>query len=137
HVNVGGGPVAGPGKEAASGMSFRLTSEERTRLADDGFVVRRGVFSASECGQIAADCEALVTELEALQRRPKHVVGAYMFEMQRELNTVVKWEPLAPDLVQGVELFAHLSPALKAWALDARLTEPAKDLVGQADVNRF
>jgi hypothetical protein len=118
-------------------MSFRLTSEERAALAEDGFVVRRGVFGAGECRRIATDCEALVAELEALQRRPKHQVGAYMFEMQRELNTVVKWEPFAPDLLQGVELFSHLSPELKAWALDPRLVDPARDLVGQSEVIPF
>jgi hypothetical protein len=137
HVNVQRPRVAGSAREAAKAMSFRLTTQERTTLGDDGFVVRRGVFGAAECVRIAADCEALVAQLEALQRRPKHKVGAYMFEMQRELNTVVKWEPFAPELLQGVELFSHLSPALKAWALDERLVGPARDLVGQAAVIPF
>src|SRR5260221_2794547 len=126
-----------PSQGATMGVSLRLTSGERAALARDGLLVRRGVFEAAECRQIAGDCEALVAELTALNRRPKHKVGAYMFEMQRELNTVVKWEPFAHDLLQGVELFAHLSPALKAWAVDDRLIDPDKDLVGQADVIPF
>jgi len=118
-------------------MSFRFTAEERETLADVGFVLRKSVFEAAECRRIAADCEALVAELTALHRRPKHAVGSYMFEMQRELGTVVKWEPFHPDLLQGVELFSHLSPALKAWSLDPRLTGPAKDLIGEAEVIPF
>jgi len=118
-------------------MSLRFTAAERWSLAEDGFLVRRGVFGEADCRRIAADCEALVAELEGLNRRPKHQVGAYMFEMQRDLNTVVKWEPFAPDLLQGVELFSHLSPALRAWSLDERLTEPAKDLIGEERVIPF
>jgi hypothetical protein len=118
-------------------MNYRFSADERAALASDGYVVRRAVFSADETARLAADCEALVDYLETLQRRPKHRVGAYMFEMQRDLNTVVKWEPFAPDLLQGVELFSHLSPELKAWSLDARLTDPAKDLVGEDDVIPF
>jgi ectoine hydroxylase-related dioxygenase (phytanoyl-CoA dioxygenase family) len=118
-------------------MSLRLTGEERTALTKEGYLVRRSVFSAADCARLAGDCEDLVAELQALQRNPKHRVGAYMFEMQRDLNTVVKWEPFAPELLQGVELFCHLSPALKAWQLDERLIEPAKDLVGRHDVIPF
>jgi hypothetical protein len=118
-------------------MSYRFSPDERARLDADGYVVRAGVFDTGDCARLAADCEALVAELTALNRKPKHKVGSYMFEMQRDLGTVVKWEPFAPDLLQGVELFSHLSPALKAWSLDARLIDPAKDMVGQNDVIPF
>jgi ectoine hydroxylase-related dioxygenase (phytanoyl-CoA dioxygenase family) len=118
-------------------MSHRFTPEERAQLAEDGYVVRRHVFDARDCGRLAADCEALIDELQAARQGPKHVVGSYMFEMRRELSTVVKWEPFAPELVQGVEFFLHLSPSLARWAADPRLTDPAKDLVGEAEVIPF
>jgi phytanoyl-CoA hydroxylase len=34
--------------------------------------------------------------------------------------------------VHGIEPFAHLSPALHAWALDPRCIEPMQDLIGDA-----
>jgi hypothetical protein len=117
--------------------SFEMDDAERRRLDVDGYVVRQGVFSPAECAAIAADCEALIADLESAARHTKHVVGSYMFEIAREARTVVKWEPGAPEVVQGVEPFAHISPALQAWGLDARLTGPCKAIVGQDDIGLF
>jgi len=117
--------------------SFEMDDTELRRLEADGYVVREEVFSASECAAIAADCERLIADLEAAVRRKKHVVGSYMFEIQRQAATVVKWEPGAPDVVQGVEPFAHISPALKAWGLDPRLVDPCKPIVGAEELGLF
>jgi hypothetical protein len=117
--------------------TFALGAGELARLDADGYVVREGVFDAAECAAIASDCEALVALLEGAARRKKHVVGSYMFEIQREAATVVKWEPGAPDVVQGVEPFAHISPALKAWGLDRRLVDPCKAIVGADELMLF
>jgi hypothetical protein len=117
--------------------SLRLTADERARLAADGFVLRRGVFTAAECRAMATDVETLVTDMLRARRNEKHVFGSYMFELQRELASVVKWEPAAPDVVQGVEPFAHISPSLDAWARDPRLMEPSKDVVGTDAIGLF
>jgi hypothetical protein len=119
------------------GRSFRFDARERVALEENGFVVRDQVFDRGECRAIAADCEALVELVTAEQRRTKHVVGSYMFELQRKLGTVIKWEPDAPELVQGLEPFAHLSTSLNDWGMDARLLEPAKDVVGEEDLVLF
>src|SRR5579872_6102555 len=121
----------------AQKTAFDMSPDERRRLDADGYVVREGVFSPAECAAIAAECEALVTRLEGVERRKKHVVGSYMFEMQRAAATVVKWEPDAPEVVQGVEPFAHLSEPLRDWGLDARLVDPCKAIVGQDDLALF
>ena len=121
----------------AEKTSFALTAAERHQLDADGYVVRERVFDADEVAAIAAECEALVERLEALARRTKHTVGSYMFEIQREAATVVKWEPFAPEVVQGVEPFAHLSEPLKACGLDPRLVDPCKAIVGQDDIALF
>ncbi len=110
---------------------------ERRRLDTDGYVVREGVFDADELAAIAEACERLVTDLEAARRHTKRVVGSYMFELQREIGTAVKWEPDAPEVVQGVEPFAHISPALKDWGLDARLVDPCKAIVGEDEIDLF
>ncbi|MFI4975388.1 MAG: phytanoyl-CoA dioxygenase family protein [Caulobacterales bacterium] len=117
--------------------SHRLSAEERENLARDGYVLREAVFSPAECAAIAKDCEDLVAMLEEAKHNKKHVVGSYMFEIQRELGTVTKWEPDAPDVVQGVEPFAHISPPLKDWGLDPRLVDPCKDVVGEDEVILF
>jgi hypothetical protein len=121
----------------AKTTSFDMDDRELRRLDVDGYVVREQVFSSAECAKIAADCEQLIADLEAAVRRKKHVVGSYMFEIQREAATVVKWEPGAPDVVQGVEPFAHISPALKAWGLDRRLVDPCKAIVGEDELGLF
>jgi hypothetical protein len=117
--------------------SLRLDAAEREGLVRDGYVVRRKVFNEGDCARIAADCEDLVQRLTAAQHGPKRVVGSYMFEMRRDLETMVKWEPDFPELLQGVEFFAHLSEPLRRWGLDPRMVEPARDLVGQDDVVPF
>jgi len=122
---------------AAKPAAHEMTADERARLDADGYVVRERVFTPAECAAIARDCEQLVADLEAARRHTKHRVGSYMFEIAREAETVVKWEPFAPEVVQGVEPFAHLSPALKGWGLDARLTGPARAVVGQDDIELF
>ncbi len=116
---------------------FRLDADERVALNRDGFVLRRNVFNAREQKEIVTACEELVDTLVAAKRRKKHVAGSYMFEFQREFETAVKWEPGAPDVVQGLEPFAHLSEPLRRWGLDPRLVDPCKDIVGESEIALF
>jgi hypothetical protein len=117
--------------------SHGLDALERARLEADGFVVRSAVFDRDERERIARACEGLVADLQAAKREPRHNAGSYLFEFQRELVTLVKWEPAAPDTVQGVEPFAHLNPILRDWAEDPRLVEPCRDIVGAPEVALF
>ena len=110
---------------------FCLDMRERAELGERGYVVRRDVFDAAELRAIRTACEALVARLEAEQRHTKHRLGSYMFELQRRLDTIIKWEPEHPELVQGIEPFAHLSGELHRWGLDPRLVDPCKDLVAE------
>ena len=117
--------------------AFRLDASEREQLYRQGYVVREGVFDAAECAVIAQDCEDLITQLQNAKRADKQVVGSYMFELQREAGVVVKWEPSAPDIVMGIEPFAHICKPLENWGLDARLVDPCKDIVGEDEVILF
>lgn len=116
---------------------FRLSAAELNRLNEDGYLVREGVFTRGECAAMAGDVETLERDLLAAKRRTKITVGSYMFELQRELGSIVKWEPEFPDVVQGIEPFAHISKPLDGWARDARLWNPAKDVIGQGDISLF
>jgi len=116
---------------------FRMSRQELKMLNEDGFVVRENVFSAGECRRMAADVEQLERDCLAAKRNSKVVYGSYMFEIQRELQLAVKWEPDNPDVVQGIEPFAHISKPLRDWAYDLRLWNPSKDVVGQDELGLF
>jgi hypothetical protein len=116
---------------------FRLSAAEKAKLDKDGFVVRERTFNARECERIAEDCEELGRTLLAARRDTKHVVGSYMFERNENFGLNIKWEPDAPDLLMGVEPFAHFSKALNDWGHDPRLLDPCKDLIGQDDIVLF
>jgi ectoine hydroxylase-related dioxygenase (phytanoyl-CoA dioxygenase family) len=117
--------------------SARFDENERRALEKEGFVVRRSVFDARELREIADACEALMERILAERRRTKHPAGAYVFELSRSIGTIVKWEKDDPELVHGIEPFAHLSEELYAWAHDPRLVEPCRDIVGRDDLGLF
>ena len=117
--------------------AWRLDAREREQLTEHGFVVRREVFDGGEVGAIGDACDALVERLLEEKRNAKVAVGSYTFEIQRRLATIVKWEQENPDLLLGIEPFAHLSDTLQTWARDARLLDPARDVIGSDDVDLF
>lgn len=131
------GDICGFSKMLDARPAFGLDEQELALLDRDGFLVRHGVFSPAECAAIAADGEDLVRQLEAAKRDRKVAVGSYMFEALSELGTMVKWEPDAPDVVQGVEPFAHISAPLRDWGYDPRLVDPCKTVVGADDIVLF
>jgi Phytanoyl-CoA dioxygenase (PhyH) len=114
--------------------TFSLDAAERARLTADGFVLRERVFSGDECAAILRDCETLLREVEAAKHGDKVTVGSYMFEMLSDAGVLIKWEPDAPNVIQGIEPFAHISGPLRDWGLDPRLIEPCKALVGDDDL---
>jgi hypothetical protein len=118
--------------------SQRLDPGERAQLAERGYVVRERAFDELELARMRADCEAMVKRVtDASVGRRKVSVGSYMFQLERGLVTMVKWEPAFPDVVQGVEPFAHFDAQLCAWAEDPRFVEPMKDVVGAEELNLF
>ncbi len=122
----------------ASQTQHRLSQAEREQLATAGYVVRESVFDAGELDRIRTSCEAMVQRLvETAGRMPRIPAGSYLFQGNRELCAIVKWEPDHPDVVQGVEPFAHFDPDLRAWGEDPRFTDPMKDLLGVDEVELF
>lgn len=117
--------------------TYLMSAAERESYARDGFLVRERVFDAVECAAIAQDCEDLIDLLQSGKRNEKVNLGSYMFEVEKEHGTVVKWEPFAPEVVQGVEPFAHISKPLNDWGLTPRLVDPCKEIVGADDLCLF
>lgn len=116
-----------------------LDAPERDQLAKRGYVVRERAFAAAELDAIRARCEDLVERVSDASglAGPKVAAGSYLFQANRALCTIVKWEPDRPDAVQGVEPFAHFDAALRRWALDPRFTAPIRDLLAAPDVSLF
>ena len=118
--------------------SLRLSGREKEQLETLGYVVRERVFGPAELERLAADCEAMCQRvIDASAGRRKVAVGSYMFQLEKGLVTMAKWEPAFPDVLQGVEPFAHFDPALRAWAMDPRFVEPMKDVVGAEAIELF
>lgn len=116
--------------------SFMLDIHERGQLARDGFIVRERAFSAAECQVIAADCERLLGNLVAA-KRGETGPDPDVTEALRDAAVFVKWERDAPDVVQGIEPFAHLSKPLHDWGMDRRLVDPARAVVGADELVLF
>ena len=118
--------------------SHPLSVEEARGLERDGYVVRERVIAGDELARLRRSCEALVTRLVARNlATPRIPAGSYLFQADPELATILKWEPEHPDVVQGVEPFAHFDAELRDWGLDARFVDPIRELLGVPDVELF
>ena len=115
----------------------RLNDQESKHLAEQGYVVREAVFSPAEVAAIAESCEAVLIRAANGPATRKIPMGNYLFEINPELVTVVKWEPEYPDQLQGLEPFAHFDTSLKSWGNDARFVDPMRDLLDTAEPSLF
>ena len=116
---------------------LRFDGLEREHLADRGYVLREAVFSATETRSIADACEAVLARAANGPPTRKIPMGNYLFEINPELVTVVKWEPEHPGRLQGLEPFAHFDAQLKRWGNDARFVDPMRDLLDTAEPALF
>src|SRR5262245_7655291 len=115
-----------------------LSADEARRLEHDGYLVRESVLAGDELERLRKSCEALVARLVARRLdTPRIPAGSYLFQADPELATVVKWEPDHPEVVMGVEPFAHFDAELRAWGEDPRFVDPIRELLGCAEVELF
>jgi hypothetical protein len=118
--------------------SHRLEPEERRRLASEGLVVRERALDGDDLEDVRKACERMVERVAASDPgTPKIPVGSYCFQANVELCTIVKWEPEHPEVVQGIEPFAHFDAALRAWGYDPRFVDPMRDLLGFEELELF
>ncbi len=113
-----------------------LSAGEREAYRDLGYLVRESVFDALEIAAITAECEALVDRLVSNRETRRRRFGSYVFDADLDNGVIIKWEG-ETDVVHGLEPFAHLSPALEAWAYDDRLVGPMRDLLECEDPRLF
>lgn len=110
-------------------VDHRFTAEEAEAYDRDGYLVRRGVFSAAEVADMADHCEQLVDDLVRDREGRRFKAGSYVFDPDLLRLTIIKWEG-DTDAVHGVEPFAHLSAPLERWAYDARFVGPMESALG-------
>jgi len=103
--------------------NHRFDAAERTQYDAEGYVIRERVFDAAEVAAIIDDSERLVDDMVRERRGRRSTAGSYVFEPNRDLSVIIKWEG-DTDVMHGIEPFAHLSPAMKAWAMDPRMVDP-------------
>ena len=114
--------------------SFGLDEQEHEQLKTAGYLVRESIFDTAETMQIASLCEQVVQRVAHSKENLYLDMGHYVFEIDKKLEVVIKWERENPEVLLGLEPVAHLSPDLRHWALDSRLTGPAADLIGHSEV---
>jgi hypothetical protein len=122
---------------AAIAPTADLTDEERDHLGREGYLLRASLFSRDECEKLSAACELAVSAVLADGRRHKVEGASYPQEYRPRLRALVKWEPNAPALIQGIEPCSHLSRTIQAFGNDERLLGPARAIVGRADIAPF
>ncbi len=122
---------------SATASRADLTAEERDHLAREGYVLRTNLFSGDECEKLRAACELAVSAVLADGRRVKVDGGGYAQEYRPRLRALVKWEPNAPALIQGIEPCSHLSRIIQAFGNDERLLGPCRAIVGRDDIVPF
>jgi hypothetical protein len=116
---------------------YRLDKHERGYLEEHGHVLREAVFSSSEVAAIANQCEVVLARAVNGPPTRKISMGSYLFEINPELITVIKWEPEHPDQIQGLEPFAHFDADLERWGSDPRFVDPMRDLLDTPEPSLF
>ena len=118
--------------------SWALSPVEQRRLDEEGYLVREAAFRGAELEAVRDACEALCQRLLATPTAsPRIPAGSYLFQLCAEPVTMLKWEPDHPEVLQGVEPFAHFDEALRRLGCDARLVEPMRDLIGAREIELF
>lgn len=114
-----------------------LTDAERDDLDQKGFLVRERVFDESETTILSEICEQLIDRMQHKASNPFWEMGSYLFEIDRQLETVIKWERENPSTILGIEPVAHLDERIALWASDLRFRQPMADLIGVDDVELY
>ncbi len=115
-----------------------LASDERAAYVRDGFCVRAPPFSPAELESLREGVERVHgSVLEASGGPNAHRFSVDGQPYERVCGSLIKWEQGEPRAVRSMEPFAHLDPRLEALLLDARLTLPAAELLGEARVSIF
>jgi len=115
-----------------------LTPEERKRWDEDGFFVRKAVFSEAEIEELRAageDVVAAATDAVTREGESYRIDGNRYHEAG---GATIQYEH-APGsrTIRVIEPFHHLHPRFDALIDDARIVEPVRALIGSERVSLF
>ena len=117
--------------------NFHMNKLETEQFKDQGYLVRESIFDREETTTIARICDEITGRAQHKDSNQCWKMGHYLFEVDADLEVVIKWEKDNPDVLLGLEPVAHLNPALHEWALDDRLKEPMADIIGCQTVGLY
>jgi ectoine hydroxylase-related dioxygenase (phytanoyl-CoA dioxygenase family) len=116
---------------AMAPRSRSLTPAERRAWRDDGFFVRRAVFSESELAALREAAERVVSDAD---RAARASLETYAIDGNRYAEgggSTIQWEHAeGSETLRVVEPFHHLDDAFDRLVEDPRIVDPMCDLLG-------
>lgn len=120
---------------------MRLSESERAAYARDGFVVREGVFSMAEVGELRDVAEESARRVRERAMRSGAGPEARMADghrVQFSSRASIQWEWRdGSSEIRLIEPCQHLDPRLASLFDDPRLTEPMRDAIGREAIELF
>jgi ectoine hydroxylase len=117
--------------------TFSLSAEERRAYDEDGFFVRARVFDATEVAELRDAAERAVAEAAAgAPTSDDYVIDGNRYREAAGSTIQFEHQP-GSETIRVIEPFHHLDPRLDRLIDDARLVEPARELVGDERIALF
>ncbi len=119
---------------AAAGPSHTLTQAEVLAYRDDGFFVRKALFSERELEELRLAAEQVVQRAEEASHRGRdyRVDGNRYVELSEQ--TIQYEHNEATRTIRVIEPFHHLHAVFERLVDDPRLVEPMRGVIGTAEV---
>ncbi|MBW2279759.1 MAG: phytanoyl-CoA dioxygenase family protein [Deltaproteobacteria bacterium] len=113
-------------------MGHGLTADERDAYRKHGFVMRPRALDAATVAGLRDAVEAIHVQISTHAPASPEAERIDGLRFQQVLDSTVKWEwDEASPHIRSMEPFSHLDPRALAVLSDPRLTEPARDLLGE------
>ncbi|MGH7785696.1 MAG: phytanoyl-CoA dioxygenase family protein [Candidatus Binatia bacterium] len=120
---------------------MRLSDDEVTAYQRDGYLVRHAVFAAAELEALRDTVEEVVARIVARARRAESQALLRLPDGRRiqfSSHTAIQWEWREEEpAVRLLEPFTHLDPRFASLWEDPRFTDPARAMLGVAQVAPF
>lgn len=120
---------------------MRMTAEEQRRYREEGFLLRRSVFSADELRALRDAVEEVAARVAAHARRPgggPEIRLGDGHRLQFSSRAGIQWEwAEGSQAIRLIEPADHLDARIAALFEDARMTEPMQDALDCAAVCAF
>lgn len=130
--------MAEEGMGATTASTGRITASERRAWEQDGFFLRRSVFTADEIEAFRAGAERCVARIHdaLLDANEHYAIDGNVYHEAGGSTVQLEHQP-GSQTIRVIEPFHHLDDCLNALIDDARIVEPMRDLVRDERVALF